>query len=182
MNMTIKKMLRNIKSFFKVISKGTANLNAGRVYRPSLRISEICQDEEGQYLVNIQVINKNIAFTSKPEEILAKDSSVDQFSPRDIRTLTYLGYLGINSPKYQILAQRLAENNDQIVFAMRKKGDSSVIVKTAEQIRKEKDIIKNLSPEDAHRIGFTVGSESVVGEETFRHRTNKKQKIRILPD
>jgi len=73
-------------------------------------------------MVTIKVINKNISFTIKPDEILAKDSMVDLFSPRDVRTLTYLGYLGINSPKYKILARRLSENNDKTIFALQKRG------------------------------------------------------------
>ena len=80
-------------------------------YKPTYRIAEVTESEEKDYIVIIQIINKSVTFRMKPEEILAKDSLVDQFSPRDIRTLTYLGYLGVNSPKFEILAKRLSENN-----------------------------------------------------------------------
>jgi len=50
------------------------------------------ESDDKEYIVTIQIINKSVTFRMKPEEILAKDALVDQFSPRDIRTLTYLGY------------------------------------------------------------------------------------------
>lgn len=45
----------------------------------------------------------------------------------------YLGYLGINSPKYKILAQRISEDNN-IIFAIKKKGDKNIYTKTANEI------------------------------------------------
>ena len=139
------------------------NLNKKEVYTPTYRVVEIFQDEEGDYMVQIQIINKSLAFKSKPEDILAKDNLVDQFSPRDVRTLTYLGYLGVNAPKYKILAKRLCEN-DKLMFAIKKKGDDKVIIKTADQIMQEKEILESLNSQDAHDIGYTFASENVVDE------------------
>ena len=92
-------------------------LNKHDTYTPSYRMTEIFQDEEGDYMVQVQIISKSLAFKARPEELLAKDDIVEQFSPRDVRTLTYLGYLGINSPKFTILAKRLSEDNDKLIFA-----------------------------------------------------------------
>lgn len=128
-------------------------------YTPIYRVVAIEQDAEDEFTVTIQIINKNITFKAKPEEILAKDNLVDQFSPRDIRALTYLGYLGIHSPKYKVLAQRLSDKDNKLSFTIKHKGDKKIIVKTAGEIMKEKEILDNLNPNDAHLVGYTVGSE-----------------------
>src|SRR5262245_15657190 len=101
-------MLKRIQDFFKSISHMLSLASQKQTYTPAFRLIEIQKNESDEYIVMVQVINKNLTFHSKPEEILAKDDLVDQFSPRDIRTLTYLGYLEINSPKYTILAKRLS--------------------------------------------------------------------------
>jgi hypothetical protein len=139
-------------------------LNKKDSYTPSYRVAEIFQDEEGDYFVQVQIISKSLAFKARPEELLAKDNIVDQFSPRDVRTLTYLGYLGINSPKFKILAQRLSETNDKLIFAIKKKGHDKLIIKTADEIVKQKEILENLKPEDAHLIGYTFATENVLEE------------------
>ena len=104
-----------------------------RSFTPSYRVVEINQTETDDYIVTIQIINKSIVFETKPDEILAHDHLVNQFSPCDVRTLTYLGYLSMNNPQYRILAQRLSENNDKVLFALRKKGEKTVIIKTADE-------------------------------------------------
>ena len=139
-------------------------LNKRDSYIPSYRVTEIFQDDEGDYMVQVQIISKSLAFKARPEELLAKDDIVDQFSPRDVRTLTYLGYLGINSPKFKILAKRLSENNDKLIFALKKKGDKKLIIKTADEIVKEKEILDNLKAEDAHLVGYTFATENVLKE------------------
>lgn len=162
-------ILRNkMKSFIELVKQETQRNN----YIPIYRLVEIIKSEQGEYKVVIQIISKNLTFTTKPEELLADDEIVDQFSPRDIRTLTYLGYLGINCPKYKILAQRLSTDTDKMVFAIKKKGDKNIIVKTADQIICEEEIIGGMTPTDAKTVGFVMASEGFQEE--------KKQKEAIL--
>lgn len=136
-------------------------------YVPFYKLVEIIQEDDC-YKVMIQVVNRNLTFQASPEEILANDALVDQFSPRDIRALTYLGYLGINSPQYKILAKTLSINNDKIIFTLKKKGDKNILTKTANEILNEKNIISNLNSNDAQIIGYTVATESIMEEK--RHK------------
>ena len=76
-------------------------------YKPCYRIADINTSIANEPSVTIQMIGKNITFKIAPETLLADNKLVNCFSPTDIRTLTYLGYLGINSPKYKILAKLL---------------------------------------------------------------------------
>ncbi|MCD6047106.1 MAG: hypothetical protein K0S08_753 [Gammaproteobacteria bacterium] len=139
----------------------------------SYRVLEILEDEEGCFTVHVQIIGKSLTFYAKPEEILADDSLVDQFSPRDIRTLTYLGYLGINAPKYKILARRLVDNN-QVAFAIKKRGEKDVVIKTAKEILNEQDVISSMHPNDAKTIGYINAIENLENE--------KKEKAKLLRD
>jgi len=166
-------VMKKLRAFINTI----ANAKTRYTYTPSLRLVEIMKTVDDEYIVTIQVINKNIISHSKPEEILANDHLVDQFSPRDIRTLTYLGYLGINGPKYKILAQRLSEDNDKIIFAIKKKGEKNIIVNTADEILNKKEIMNSLHASDAQVIGYTVASESILSEKAQKqHAIQQQQK------
>jgi hypothetical protein len=143
-------------------------------YKPAYRVLEILQDEEHNYTVHVQLIHKNLAFHAKPEEILADDKLVDQFSPRDVRTLTYLGYLGINSPKYKILAKRLI-GSEKIIFALKKRGHKHIIVKTAAEILKEQEIISGMNPYDAQTIGYAAASDAHKEERVLKNKLAKKR-------
>lgn len=138
--------------------------NKGDSYSPIYRVASIEQDKSGEYSVTIQMIGKAVAYTIKPEELLADDKMVDLFSPRDIRNLTYLGYLGMNAPKYKILAQQLSENCDHTLFAIHKKGDKKHSVVTAKEISSNEEILKNLSQKEAHMIGYAAATEQLMSE------------------
>jgi hypothetical protein len=163
-------MVKNIIQKLKTIFSHIKIKNTKISYEPLYRLVEIREDD-GEYTVVIQVINKGAIFIAKPEEILANDTLVDQFSPKDVRSLTYLGYLGVNSPKYKILAQRLSQS-DKTIFVLKKKGEKKVILKTADQIMQETDVILSMHSQDAKIVGYTVAAEAVVEE--------KKQKQALL--
>ena len=165
----MKKMFTIVKKIFQELKEAKAK----NTYTPSYRVLEILQDEEGRYTIHIQVIGKSLTFHAKPEELLAEDKVVDQFSPRDVRTLTYLGYLGINAPKYKILAQRLIDDN-KVAFVIKKRGAKEVLVKTAGQLLQEREIIANMHPDDAKIIGYTSAAETTQEEFKLKKEILKK--------
>ncbi len=172
-------MFQKLNAQFKMFREFYREAIQKKTYTPVYTIDEIAQDEEGQYVVSIRILNKRSVFQIQPEELLANDTLVDQFSPRDIRTLTYLGYLDVNAPKYKILAKRLSTEHDKIVFALKKKGEKEMIIKTAEQILGEQEILSSLKPEDANVVGYTVATESIHNERKQREALlqNRKKKI-----
>lgn len=141
-------------------------------YTPTYRIVNIEQDEDDNYTVTIQLIGKNVVQTMAPEQLLADDKMVNQFSPTDIRALTYLGYLDMNAPQYKILAKQLSQNHDQTLFALKKRGEKQPDVLTADEISKNEDLIHGLSQKEAHMIGMTTANEQSVIEE------KQKQQLR----
>lgn len=134
--------------------------------KPKFRVLRIEKTEDDEFNVIVQLINKNQVFVMKAEDILANDALTDSFYPRDIRTLTYLGYLGINSPKYTILAKRFKENN-QLVFALQEKKSKKILVKTSDEISANKDILGGLNQMDAHMVGFSTATDHVIQEDAL---------------
>ena len=165
----MKKIIGKVKNRLARISKELSANNA-LAFKPSYRVASIEKNKHGDFEVIIQLIGKAATFKMKPEEVLADDKMTDQFSPRDVRTLTYLGYLDINTPKYRILAKRLSEKDNRMVFAVHKKGEKNLQVKTASEISQDEEIIKQIDQQDAHMIGYTAASEAMLYEKREKER------------
>jgi hypothetical protein len=159
--MKLLNIFKKISGYFKIDIE---------TYTPSLRIVEIFQDEHKDYFVIIQTIGKNTTFKMQPEKILANDRLTNQFSPVDIRSLTYLGYLGINSPQYKLLAERFSADGNAL-FAVVKKGDKEPNVKTASEVLADKEILTSLDKEDISRISFFAASESNISTASISQET-----------
>ena len=136
-------------------------VKASHTYYSAYRVVDITQNEDELYTVMVQVLNKRCTFYMKPEEILSNDKLVDLFSPRDVRMLTYLGYLCKNAPQYKILAQRLSATTDQMVFALKHRASQSIVTKTAKQIMQDSSIVHSISSKDATAIGYVAATESL---------------------
>lgn len=163
----------NPLNFIKYITKFLSTINNKGSYKPRYRLLEIFKDDEDKFTALIQIVNKNATFHAKPEEILADDAFVDYLPPRDVRTLTYLGYLEINQPEYKILAQRLSITNSNI-FVVKKRGDKKPIIKTAAEINQESEIILNMSASDAKTVGYALA--------TSEFNQEKQEKLRITQE
>lgn len=159
----MRKVFKNIKNLFQLKDKNHC-----------YRLISISQNQDGNYTAVVQIVNKNITFKIKPEEILSDDDMTDSFSQRDIRTLTYLGYLGINAPKYTILAKRLSETDNNFLFAIKERDSKKPIVRTASQISDNESFITGFNQKDAHAIGYTAAMESVMSE--------RNQKLQLIQE
>jgi hypothetical protein len=144
---------------------------------PVYRLVDIIKSDDDEHKLIIQVIHKNITFSLKPEELLANDSVIDLFSPRDVRTLTYLGYLDLHSPKYKIMAKRLTQNS-HVAFALKRKSDKKVIIKTPAEIMQEK-MFNCLDANDAQLVGYTAATESVALEKMQMRSLNEHQRDQL---
>lgn len=170
----MKKMLGKLKKHLSNISKNLSTTTA--LSEPIYRIASIEKDKHEDYEITVQLIGKSSVFKMKPEEILADDNITDQFSPRDVRALTYLGYLDINSPKYRILAKRLSEKDNKILFALHKRGEKNLCIKTASEISQNKDILKQMDQQDAHMVGFITANDEMLRENVTKENIIKQQK------
>lgn len=162
----MRKAFKNIKNLFQIKDK-----------QHCYRLISINQNQTGNYIAVVQITNKNITFKIKPEEILSDDNMTDAFSQRDIRTLTYLGYLGINAPKYTILAKRLSETDNNFLFAIKERDNKTPIVRTASQIGDNESFIFGFNQKDAHAIGYTAAMESVMSEGNQKSQLLHEKKL-----
>lgn len=127
------------------------------------RVCEILENDLGHFQVAIQVIGKATVFKVKPEDILADDRLTASFHQHDIRLITYLGYCGINTPQYVIMAKKMLKNQD-INFAIFDKNSQS-IKETGQGFEIDDEVIQKMKPRDAYEIGFMNGRKSIGGKE-----------------
>lgn len=163
------KTAKHLKNIFSRYFKASSSNNIAAI-TPTCRVIKVAKNKNGDYEATIQSIGNRVAFKMRPEEILADDKMTDQFSPRDVRTLTYLGYLEANSPKYKILAKKLSKQDNRMVFALHKKGKKQMEIKTAREISQQKDIIQQIDQEDAHMVGYTAATEAMLEEQKEKEK------------
>lgn len=154
-------LLKSIKQTIRFVTR--IKRCSMKYYTPRYKLLNVYKDENDKYMATFQFINKGHTFHAKPDEILSDDNFVNFLSPLDVRTLTYLGYLEMNQPEYKLLAKRLSEDNSE-VFIIKKRGEKSVITKTAEEINYSTDIISKMGAEDAKTIGYAIASMEVLEE------------------
>jgi hypothetical protein len=114
--------------------------------------------------VKINIFGTGKIFESTPQEIVADDQMLEGFSKKDIRRITYHACININKPKFQVIAQSFSEKLNKMIFKVKKQNSSKILEKTADEILSTNAMISHLTPNDAHRIGFVYGSESVLRE------------------
>lgn len=131
------------------------------------RIIEIRQLISNQYMLVIQVIGKSSVIECTPQEIVATDWLLEGFSKKDIRTITYFACEQIKKPKYKIIKQEFCEKFNRMIFKLKETGSDTLVIKTASQIVTDKNIIKNLSIEDAKSISYIAGYECSQSDTAF---------------
>jgi len=123
------------------------------------RIIEVKQLSSGQYKLIIQVIGKSTVIECTPQEIVTNDQMLEGFSKKDVRAITYFACERASKPKYKIVMQEFCEIFDKIIFKLKKHNSDEVILKTADQISLDKNLMNNLSQEEACSISYVAGYE-----------------------
>lgn len=123
------------------------------------RIVEIKEKKDGSCELVIQIVGKNVTFKSRPEKLAADDQILENFSRQDVRTITYFATQEIKKPTYKILIHEFCSAFNKMIFSLKKKDKEEVIQKTADQISSDKELLSQLSPEEAHLVGFMSASE-----------------------
>jgi len=172
----VKFIVSKIKSLFFHIQDLFLTTRSNHRYR----ILSVEKNDKEEFIADIQLVNKSQHFRMKPEDILSNDAMVDKFSQRDIRTLTYLGYLGINTPKYKILAKRLSMNDKTLVFAIQQRGSKGALILTSQEISSNKAVLEGLDQKDAHMVGYTSAQEMAQTED-FMKKQIVNQHIELSP-
>lgn len=128
------------------------------------RILGDSKNQNGEYILTIQVIGKAVTFKASPKEILADDQLLESFSKKDIRLLTYLACENIKEPVHEILEQKFVRAMNKFFFKIKHGKTGEEIEKSAEEISTDLNLIKSLTPEDAHKVGFVTANEMIKEE------------------
>ena len=171
----LKRVRAGVSKFTQLVKQAIKNPSTVKVFTPCYRIVEIFQEDD-EYTVLMQVINKSVTFHAKPDKLLADDDFVNGLSPTDVRTLTYLGYLTINQPQYKILAQKLSAKDGDL-FVVKKRGENKPILKTATEVNREVDMVSQMSAKDAKLVGYTLAMSDVVREKMEKVDTVKESQL-----
>ena len=87
----------------------------------------------------------------KPEIILKDDKFTCDFSPLDVRSLTYLGYCNLNAPRYKLVIEK-KNNDNEVLYVVSVKGEKHPKLIKEEDIISNPDIYNEFSAEDAAKI------------------------------
>lgn len=128
------------------------------------RIVDQTIDKKGQHQLIIQIVGKSVTFKSTPQKILADDNIVEHFSRKDIRTITYLACQDLEKPKHRIILQEFCQKLNRLVFGVKNPKKDEVLRKMPSEISKDKELLKSLSQEDAHLVGYATATEQMIVE------------------
>jgi hypothetical protein len=149
---------------------------------PLYNIADILKNENEQYTAIIRINGKKECFRMKPEEILADNELTQCFHQFDIRLLTYLGYCGINTPQYKILAKKIL-TNENIDFALYDKEKNSYSIISSRDIAiGDEELIANLNSKDAYELGFSHGRNSILEEKRLIKKSLEKDDGNLTHD
>lgn len=154
--MTRQSKLDSVSSYFTGLLKQYKEAQrANNAYR----IVEIKEKKDSSCELVIQIVGKNITFKSRPEKIAGDDQMLENFSRQDVRTITYFATQEIKKPKYKILIHEFCSAFNKMIFSLKKSDKDEIVQKTADQISADKELLKQLSQEEAHLVGYMAASE-----------------------
>jgi len=149
-------LLRKAFTSLKKIKTNHVNLYT---YKISHMVEEIYDNKNEKWVI-IRLIGKATIFKMRPNEILENDDLMETFGPKDIRTLTYLGYHNMNDPKYKIISEKTAKGGEKL-YLVKQKGNNKIQPFKHEDMISEK-IRKNLDVNDAFKLGKENNTQEMI--------------------
>lgn len=146
--------------------------SAGAIFR----IIKTEKDKNGENFVEVQVINKSTVFKCGAKEIAAQNQLLECFSKNDIRVITYLATEELLTPKNKIVGLEYNDETERTVFKIKSNGSEHLSLLTADKISRNDALLKNLSQEDAHKVGYLMAVEQMILEKKAieKHKASDK--------
>jgi len=118
----------------------------------------------GTHTLLIQINGTGKIVPYLPQEIANDDAFLEKFSTKDIRTILYLNFEELKKPKYTIVGHKFSEKT-KVILCLRDRESGEIKNLTAKEISINKDVLKQCSPEDAHRVGYLHATDEMKEEE-----------------
>lgn len=160
-------LLQQVAAWFKTYQQAYERINPPAIYR----IVDIKKNQKQETILSVQVIGKAVVFHYSPVDIVRDDRLLESFSKQDVRTITWFAQQELTAPKFAVTTQMT--DGDQTIFRLQKTGETKYVEKNAQQISLDPDVVKSLSAEDAHLIGYVSASEKTLTEMLALTRTQK---------
>lgn len=138
------------------------------------RIVEVKNHTHETCKVRVHIVGTDKTIEWIPQDILADDRLLEGFSKKDIRTLTYYACKEINKPKFKIISHGFSDRLKKVLFLIKNLKTNEEAEATASKISLNKEMINQLNPEDAHRIGYWCGNEEVLKEKEMLEKLKKE--------
>lgn len=137
------------------------------------RIVNTENNKFGEHILDIQVINKATIFRCTAKEIAARDSLLECFSKQDIRVITYLATKDLFVPKTKIVSEEYDSDLQRTIFNIKSSNSDELTQLTVDKIALNKNILKDMSQEDAHKAGYHFAIEQLLLEKAAIENMNK---------
>lgn len=134
-------------------------------------------NDKGHMRLVVQIVGKSITFKASPEELAADDQILERFSRKDVRTITYYACKEIKKPKARIIFQEFREKLNKMIFGIYHRDSQNVEERTSDQISLDKDLLNEMSQEEAHLVGYTTASEQILSEKEQIQKLQDAEKI-----
>lgn len=116
----------------------------------------------GRCKLKIHVLDSNVCFEATPTDIAQNDIMIAGFSRQDVRMITYFACEEVHKPIFMIRLKRFYQRLNKTLFSIQERGEKNLLRKTASEISKNQAIIKGLSPEESHLVGYVAGRETAL--------------------
>jgi ribosomal protein S12 len=147
-------LINNLLAFFQKYKQSKA-VDHTSYYR----IIDVKTDSTNRKMLIVQLRNKNVVYKFSPKEVLADNTLLEGFSKQDIRNITYLAYSS-QKLKTKIVMQEFSDKLNSMVFGIQRSGNKNILKKTAKEISFDKNLISELTPEEALMVGYMLADES----------------------
>lgn len=138
------------------------------------RIVEIKNYSYDNCKIRVHVVGTDKTIELSPKDIIADDALIEGFAKKDIRTISYYACKEINKPTLKIVSHSFSDRLKKIIFFLKNAKTNEQIEDTASNISLNKEMIMQLSSEDAHRIGYLCGNEDGIKEKEMIYKLKNK--------
>jgi hypothetical protein len=138
------------------------------------RIIKIINPTVGTCKLKIQIIGTDKTLEWEPEYIAKNNQLLEGFSKIDIRTITYYACEERSKPKLTILSHSFSDKLKRILFKVKNRKSNNILEKTASDFLLNNEIVNQLAPQDALRVGYLCGSEEADRERETLEQLKEK--------
>lgn len=172
-------LLRNVVKEYKLLLEKTQQIKPFRI----IEIGHLSK-APGETEFVIQVSNKQLVMKITAAKIISERYDLNKFSMfhaemiRQAAQGKLIEFLQVSNkaPAYKIVSKKFDKTIQQYIFNI-ETAEQQRFLRTAEELSKDKNLLKQLDLNDIYDIGYTQGSESILKEKMALLMVKNKLKL-----